>query len=264
MSYDCLEVIRIAKAEEGYLEKLSLKNLDSKTANAGAGNYTKYWRDLNPNMQGQPYCDGFVDWCFIKAYGEKMADKLLCGGSRSYYTPTSAGFFKKAGRWHDKNPKQGDVIYFKNATRICHTGIVTDVDARYVYTCEGNTSGANALIPNGGGVCCKKYPLTYASIAGYGRPDYGVASVQEYPKWVKSEGAWYYRVSEGKNAHGWMDIKEGASEYKHRYYFDGKGKMVTGWRAVDGKMYYFQPDGSNIGQLYRSDERGAQSIWFFT
>ena len=31
----------------GYLEKRSNANLDSKTANAGYGNYTKYSRDVN-------------------------------------------------------------------------------------------------------------------------------------------------------------------------------------------------------------------------
>lgn len=38
-----------------------------------------------------------------------------------------------------------------------------------------DTSGANGVIANGGGVCKKKYKLTYNRIAGYGRPDYGVA-----------------------------------------------------------------------------------------
>lgn len=47
------------------------------------------------------------------------------------------------------------------------------MDGSYVYTIEGNTSGANGVIANGGGVCKKKYRLTYNRIAGYGRPDWG-------------------------------------------------------------------------------------------
>lgn len=35
-------VIRIAQGEVGYLEKDSAADLDSKTANAGINNYTKY------------------------------------------------------------------------------------------------------------------------------------------------------------------------------------------------------------------------------
>ena len=50
------KVINIATSELGYLEKRSNSNLDSKTANAGSGNYTKYWRDIKPDYQGQPWC----------------------------------------------------------------------------------------------------------------------------------------------------------------------------------------------------------------
>ena len=42
MSYTVDQVIKIAKAEVGYLEKASNSMLDSKTANAGNKNYTKY------------------------------------------------------------------------------------------------------------------------------------------------------------------------------------------------------------------------------
>jgi hypothetical protein len=40
-------IIAIAEAEVGYLEKKSNANLDSKTANSGSNNYTKYSRDLS-------------------------------------------------------------------------------------------------------------------------------------------------------------------------------------------------------------------------
>lgn len=40
------KLIQIAKNETGYLEKASNSQLDSKTANAGENNYTKYWRDI--------------------------------------------------------------------------------------------------------------------------------------------------------------------------------------------------------------------------
>ena len=62
-------VIGIAEEEIGYLEKRSNSQLDSKTANAGSGNYTKYWRDIAPSYQAQPWCAGFVSWCFYKAFG---------------------------------------------------------------------------------------------------------------------------------------------------------------------------------------------------
>ena len=45
--YDVNKVINIASNEVGYLEKKSNYRLDSKTANAGYNNYTKYTRDVD-------------------------------------------------------------------------------------------------------------------------------------------------------------------------------------------------------------------------
>lgn len=53
-------VLGTAEEEIGYLEKKSNSQLDSKTANAGSNNYTKYWRDIKPDYQGQPWCAAFV------------------------------------------------------------------------------------------------------------------------------------------------------------------------------------------------------------
>lgn len=162
------KVINIALNEVGYLEKKSNSQLDSKTANAGSSNYTKYGKNMGCN--GLAWCDAFVDDCFVQAYGREKAKDLL--GGFSNYTPTSAQYFKDMGRWHTSNPQIGDQIFFRNNTRICHTGIVYQVDSSRVYTIEGNTSGASGVIANGGGVCKKSYPLNYSKIAGYGRPKY--------------------------------------------------------------------------------------------
>lgn len=168
-------VIKIAEAEVGYLEKKSNKNLDSKTANAGSANYTKYGRDMHelyPSVMNFPaaWCDAFVDWCFQKAYGVCNAKGLL-GGNFNDYTPSSAQLYKNKGAY-GKEPKFGAQIFFKNSTRINHTGLVYKFDKSYVYTIEGNTSGASGVIPNGGGVCKKKYKLTNSKIDGYGYPKY--------------------------------------------------------------------------------------------
>lgn len=170
------KVIEIATAELGYLEKRSNAQLDSKTANAGGGNYTKYWRDMKPEWQGQPWCDAFVKWVFRHACGGSTdaAKALACqsGKEWSYYTPTSAQYYKNAGRYYAV-PQVGDQVFFRDATgTICHTGIVVDVGSSTVTTIEGNTSGASGVIANGGGVCKKSYPRSYQRIAGYGRPNY--------------------------------------------------------------------------------------------
>lgn len=179
------QVIAIAAAEVGYLEKSAVVALqmpavlDDKVLGAGSDNYTKYARDLivwvgKPYGQGAAWCDAFVDWCFIRAFGVVNAKKLLNGFSA--YTPTSAQYFKNAKRWYTTNPQPGDQIFFKNEVRICHTGLVYQVDEHFVYTIEGNTSDGPGVIANGGGVCKKKYAQTNEKIAGYGRPDYSIIS----------------------------------------------------------------------------------------
>ena len=91
------KIIEIAKAEVGYLEKKTKSSLESKTDNAGSNNFTKYARDIYPSLQGQAWCDMFVDWCFVQAFGLVKAKQLL--GGFSAYTPTSAQYFKNKGQY---------------------------------------------------------------------------------------------------------------------------------------------------------------------
>ena len=90
------KLMQVALDKIGYLEKNSASNLSDKTVNAGSGNFTKYCRDLNNDMQGEPWCQAFVDWCFMKAYGKENAKKLLNMPSWNYYTPTAAECLRKA------------------------------------------------------------------------------------------------------------------------------------------------------------------------
>ena len=72
--YTARELVAIAEAEVGYLEKKSNADLDSKTGNAGSKNYTKYARDLHKagyyqaNKNGYEWCEVFNDWCHWIAY----------------------------------------------------------------------------------------------------------------------------------------------------------------------------------------------------
>ena len=192
MSYDVSKVLAVAEAEVGYLEKKSNAQLDDKTANAGSKNYTKYARDLdaisgfyNGRKQSVAWCDVFVDWCFVTAYGVEAAKKLLCqpGKSAGAGCRYSRNYYKKKGQLCEM-PQPGDQIFFwpkdrSDPNKVQHTGLVYKVDATYVYTIEGNTSGASGVIANGGGVCKKKYKLSYNRLAGYGRPDWNMDGVVE-------------------------------------------------------------------------------------
>lgn len=175
------KVILIAKSEEGYLEKKSNSQLDSKTANAGSANYTKYWRDIKPDYQGQPWCAAFVSWCFMKAFGQEKAKKLLKHWPY-VYCPTLGNLFTR-----NANPKIGDIVIFYRNGTFAHTGIVTAVIGDRFYTIEGNTSGASGIIANGGGVCAKSYLNSQMPGTKFCTPDYSITSDVSVP--AKSENA---------------------------------------------------------------------------
>ncbi len=169
------DVIKVAEEQVGYMEKANPRDLDSKTANAGYNNYTKYARDMTKwvgslFVNGYAWCQTFVYWCFVKAFGIKKTKELL--GGWTAYCPTGVGYFKNMGRWHN-SPKVGDIIYFYDSERdYGHVGLVYKVSGSIVYTIEGNTSPQSGVVPNGGGVYKKQYPIDYYKIAGYGRPKY--------------------------------------------------------------------------------------------
>lgn len=183
------KVIQIAKNEVGYLEKKSNSNLDDKTANAGSNNYTKYWRDIKPDYQGQPWCACFVTWCFVQAFGQEAASKLL----KHYpyiYCPTMSGLFTL-----NANPQVGDIVIFYNSGTFTHTGLVTYVSGDYFETVEGNTSGGSTIIANGGGVCAKSYYNSRLPGTKFCRPDYTIIESEdtlmsaEYEELVKKNEA---------------------------------------------------------------------------
>lgn len=174
MSCTASKVIAVAAAEIGYKEKESNSQLDNTTANAGDGNYTKYARDFdqkfpnwyNGKKNGFAWCDMFVDWCFLTAFGYEKALALLCQPEKSCGAGCtySAGYYKQKGQFHTSNPKPGDQIFFGTSISDCtHTGIVEKVDGSKVYTIEGNTSDQ---------VARRSYALNSSKIVGYGRPKY--------------------------------------------------------------------------------------------
>ena len=78
MNKNIQKLLNIALNEVGYLEKASNSQLDDKTANAGTGNFTKYARDMSKYhagiyANGYAWCDTFVDWCFVQAFGVQTA-----------------------------------------------------------------------------------------------------------------------------------------------------------------------------------------------
>lgn len=199
MDRTAANAIAIAEKEVGYLEKASNAHLDTMTGNAGYNNYTKYARDLHQagyyqaNKQGYAWCDMFVDWIFYRLCGgdAKKAQEMICQtGPYGAGCTNSAQYYKQGGRFQTTDPQPGDQIFFWAADRsyVAHTGLVVDVDDTYVYTIEGNTSGASGVVANGGGVCNKRYALNYSRIYGYGRPKYEQKSTTSVPATTQKEG----------------------------------------------------------------------------
>ena len=94
--------------------------------------------------------------------------RLLCQPERSAGAGCtySLMYYEKQSRYHAKDPKPGDQIFFSTAhskSNVSHTGLVEKVDGSKVYTIEGNTSDQ---------VARRSYYLSDNYIVGYGRPAY--------------------------------------------------------------------------------------------
>lgn len=172
-------LLATAQAEVGYIGKKSRSSLDDKTANPG-GLYTKYARDLdalgdwyNGKKQGYDWCDVFADWCFVQTFGKETALALTCQPLKSLGAGTgySLNYYKAKGRLFT-TPEPGDQIFFGTSSTTSHTGLVSAVSGGCVYTIEGNAGSPSA-------VRACKYPLSYAAIKGYGRPDYTLVTDKE-------------------------------------------------------------------------------------
>nr|DAU56325.1 MAG TPA: hypothetical protein [Caudoviricetes sp.] len=203
------KVIAVAAGEVGYHEKKSNSDLDSPTGNTGSGNYTKYARDFdtkypnwyNGKKNGFAWCDMFVDWVFLTAFGYEAALKLLCQPEKSCGAGCtySAGYYKAKGQFHTSGPKPGDQIFFGTGLSNCtHTGIVEKVDSSKVYTIEGNTSDQ---------VARRSYSLGASNIVGYGRPAYDAETGGSTPSPTPSTGLYRVRKS-------WDDMKSQKGAFK--------------------------------------------------
>lgn len=180
------KLIAVAKAEVGYKEKRSNAQLDDFSANAGSANWNKYARDIdekypafyNGRKNGYAWCDIFVDWCFIQAFGYDNALKMLYAPERSTGAGCSfsAGFYRANNAFYTSGPMVGDQVFFGDYGNEGHTGIVIAVNGSTITTIEGNTSGGSGVDANGDGVYTKTYNTAIQYIPGYGRPNWAAVT----------------------------------------------------------------------------------------
>lgn len=151
------KVLSIAGNEVGYHEV--------------GNNITKYADEIdrtafnNGPKNGYAWCAVFQEWLFFKAFGERMAMKMLNipNGSCAAACEFWAQYFIGAGAFHRSVPKPGDIVFFYSGDGVNHVGIVEKVEEAVIHTIEGNS---------GDSVRRNSYMANHSSIAGYGRPNY--------------------------------------------------------------------------------------------
>jgi hypothetical protein len=189
---DPQKVVDIALSEVGYREKASNSQIDSKTANAGVKNYTKFAAFMdtlkgwyNGRKQGIAWCAVFAHSCVVRACLEagstvEDAQKMLflpknSSGAGVRYCrlyAIRAGRYGKAGEY---KPVAGDEIIFRKVgstdpNAMQHIETVRYSDSVRVYTVGGNVSNR---------VMLRSYPLTDPKIDGYVRPNYGMPVISK-------------------------------------------------------------------------------------
>lgn len=241
------ELISLARSEEGYVEKASNKNLDSKTGNRGTNNYTKYSRDVNNaglrGCQGQAWCATSAFWLDLKTFG---VDKALQLWNMNRYTYVGYSCFStynvfaacgKVG----KTPKLGALVVFT----FSHMGrvlrIYTQNGITYFDCWEGNTS-SNLNDRNGGMVKIKKRRADDSTIKGFCYIDYDSVTPEidiSKSGWVQEDGGWRFYLG---------NINQ---PIRNDWYWDGKGwcffddagfAVHDNWYKYKTQWYYFGSD----------------------
>lgn len=269
------KILNLARNDIGYLEKSKAaykKNPNivyEKKDGAGYDNYTKAWETLNKGMQGNAWCQAWINWLFESIYGRTEALKKLYSSSYTYYTPTQAKRFYDRGAWFEK-PQVGDIVYYRNDAHkgqgrwkeIYHVELVESVDGDYINTIGGNTNNnVTSVEGNGGAVANKKIlwrsngKLNYSIIAGFGRPDYGT----EYTVgWHHDDKGWWWADSATTwYANCWKAING------CWYYFGEDGYAYTGVHTIGEERFFFEDREGHPKEcaLLKTDERGALVVW---
>lgn len=145
----------------------------------GYNNYIKYAQGNWDNqfygweLQNQPWCDVFVDWCFCETFGLQIGAAMTYQtvGSGSALCSASASYYEKNNAFYNY-PQPGDQVFFYSSGNINHTGLVESVTgsgANWIgfTTIEGNSSDQ---------VARRTYNRGDNKIAGFGRPKWSLVA----------------------------------------------------------------------------------------
>ena len=134
-----------------------------------------WWKKVTgQNLQGSPWCAGFVSWCF----GMANASSLVAAENAHGFVGTIGGlaWFKKHNQLIPaKSAQPGDLIFFDfdGKGQAEHIEILESTDGKIFSTIGGNTSpqGVAGSQANGGGCYRRKRPID-KSIIGVARPSW--------------------------------------------------------------------------------------------
>lgn len=194
-----IDILRVARGELGYEE--------TGGSSGHNGNHTKYWAELDPGLQGQPWCACFQRWVDRHAGGPDLPV------SNPYYCPTLVTYAKQHSLWDTSGHySPGDMVFFDFTGHGIaeHIGRVVSDDGHSIHTIEGNTlpdSGGNQA--DGGGV--------YAKLRAHGPTILGALTYHNLLAHTATHGGKPPRNAVKKNPFGTP---------KHRVVFGDKGDDV--------------------------------------
>ena len=143
------KVIEIAEGEEGYKQE----KYDS-----------KYSEFFFPGERPMGWCIPFIEWVFVKVYGEKEAKRKLHIDEFTQSVNAFANYFKQAKMWSWKQAGNGWVIFIRSDNAYMdHAGLVVYADPDIVTSFEGNVNGEVKRVTR------KRDDY---HIAGYGKVEY--------------------------------------------------------------------------------------------
>lgn len=203
------------------------------TEDPPGSNRTKYGRLYG--LDGYAWCAMFI-WVVLVLWNKVEHIK-------SAYTPTIFEWYRAKKRTFTdvSEAEPGDLIFFRNSSRICHIGFVAgERQSHTVPTIEGNTSSGDAgSQDDGGGVFPRqRRSVTGFWIAGFAKPMYKAAPkkvVLDFPM-----KAWFSSGDKGADIKNWQrDLNQyfAGKGFEKPFDFKGKDKDILG--TFEGKTLRF-------------------------
>ena len=262
--------------EDYFLEYTSYYNGEGyKIYSDWAGNDDNGWYYFD--SYGRMIKDGWArdtkGWCYLDSDGKRQKSGIVT--IRRYNYTITDGYLVQPGYWEVVDDqwkyKEGD-SYITGAWRFDSSGLCYLDDNGYltynIWVSDDN--GWTRIGPNGNVIVNDWVAVDnkwhYCKSNGYLLVDnlwtdstgrwvylnaYGEMLINW---WAKINDFWYFFGDDGYKVDGWKDVWSSKYQKSYKYYFQptnsevNKGVMVTGWKTINGKTYYFNEDDTNVNE----------------